>query len=198
VKNATITICNTLATIVKNCNYELYIIMRTLSILYILVVSFLLNSCNEKIKNEKINSIKTFVFSNAGMSYDYSLKLNTSDTIFKETRFPFPEKSEYGIINKVDKDSLFEFLEKIDFSKYKHRYENQNSQHGQGYRYIIKRKNKVDSVYVYDHDAPEKFYVIGKKIKILMDKIKFKKLNTKIDFENLNYKMLPPPPTIEN
>ena len=172
--------------------------MRKVSFLYILIISFVINSCNEKTNSERINSIKTFIFSNQGMSFDYSLKINASDTIYQENRFPFPEKSEYGIIKKVVKDSLFELLEKIDFSKYKHRYEVNNLEDGQSYRFIIKRENKVDSVYLYGDEAPKELYAIGKKIKLLKNKIKFQKLNSKIDFENLDYKMLPPPPTIEN
>ncbi len=172
--------------------------MKKSALFYTLIISVLISSCSQKTKTENIDSIKTFVFSNQGMPFDYSLKINGSDTIYKETRFPFPEKSEYGILKKVDKDSLFELLEKIDFSKYKNRYEDNNLEDGQSYRFIIKRENKVDSVFVYGHEAPEEFYVLGKKIKMLKDKIKFKKLNSKVDFENLNYKMLPPPPKIEN
>lgn len=173
--------------------------MKKLPIFYIIIlISFLISSCSQKTKKENINSIKTFVFSNQGMSFDYSLKISETDSIYRETRFPFPEKYEYGIIEKVDIDSLFELLEKIDFSKYKNRYEDDNLEDGQSFRFIIKRKNKVDSVFIYGHEAPKEFYKLGKKIKMLNKKIKFNKLNSKIDFENLNYKMLPPPPRIEN
>jgi hypothetical protein len=172
--------------------------MKTSVLFCFLTISFLINSCSQKTETEKKYSIKTFVFSNQGMSFDYSLKINGTDTIYRETRFPFPEISEYGILKKEDKDSVMKMLEEIDFSKYKHRYEDNHLQDGQGYRFIIKSENKVDSVYVYGHEAPEQFYALGKKIKMLKDKVEFKKLNSKIDFENLNYKMLPPPPKIEN
>lgn len=158
----------------------------------------MVNSCSQKTKTEKNYSIKTFVFSNQGMSFDYSLKINGTDTIYRETRFPFPEKSEYGILKKEDKESVIKILEEIDFLKYKNRYEDNGLEDGESYRFIIKRETKVDSVYVYGHEAPEEFYVLGKKIKMFKDKVEFKKLNSKVDFENLNYKMLPPPPRIEN
>ena len=172
--------------------------MKTSAIFCLLIISFLISSCSRKTETEKKYSIKTFVFSNQGMSFDYSLKINGTDTIYRETRFPFPEKSEYGILNKEDKDFIMKMLEEIAFSKYKHRYEDNNLEDGHSFRFIIKRENKVDSVYVYGHEAPEEFYVLGKKIKMFKDKIEFKKLNSKVDFENLNYKMLPPPPRIEN
>tara|TARA_R110000868_G_scaffold33215_4_gene120846 strand:+ start:1338 stop:1808 length:471 start_codon:yes stop_codon:yes gene_type:complete len=148
-----------------------------------------MNSCKEK-----TSSIETFIFSNESMPFDYSIKLNSYDSIYLQTRFPNPEKDEYGILRKEEKDSLFDLLKKIDFSKYKKTYSEENLQDGEGYRFTIKRDNRIDSVFIYGDNGPKEFYQLAEKIKILRSKTKFKKMNGKINFENLNYKMLPPPP----
>ena len=71
-----------------------------------------MNSCKEKTR-----SIKTFIFSNESMPFDYSIKLNSYDSIYLQTRFPNPEKDEYGILRKEEKDSLFDLLEKMKSNK---------------------------------------------------------------------------------
>ena len=163
--------------------------MKKLKIFYVIVLIVFMNSCKEKTR-----SIKTFIFSNESMPFDYSIKLNSYDSIYLQTRFPNPEKDEYGILRKEEKDSLFDLLEKIDFSKYKTSYSDEHLQDGEAFRFIIKRDKKIDSIFIYGDNGPKEFYELAEKIKILISKTEFKKLNGKIDFEKLNYKMLPPPP----
>ncbi|MBP5983758.1 MAG: hypothetical protein KA734_08540 [Fluviicola sp.] len=160
--------------------------MKKLKIFYVLASVFFMNSCKEK-----TSSIKTFIFSNESMPFDYSIKLNANDSIYLQTRFPNPEKNEYGILRKEKKDSLFDLLEKIDFSKYKTSYSDEHLQDGEAYRFIIKRDEKIDSIFIYGDNGPKEFYELAEKIKILISKTEFKKLNGKIDFEKLNYKMVP-------
>jgi len=163
--------------------------MRELKIFYVLALLILLNSCKEK-----TSSIKTFIFSNESMPFDYSIKLNSHDSIYLQTRFPNPEKDEYGILREKQKDSLFNLLDNIDFSKYKTSYTDEHLQDGEAFRFIIKRDDKIDSIFIYGDNGPEEFYELAEKIKILISKTEFTKLNKKVDFEKLNYKMLPPPP----
>ena len=158
--------------------------------LTILILSFLCICCESKEEND----IQTFVFSNAGLYYDYSLKFNSSDTIYYEQRFPSPTQNFYTIVKHEKKDSLFELIQKIDFSKYNSNYSDQSLVDGKAFRFLIVRKGKIDSIFIYGKDGPPLFYKLASTLKVITKQNKLFKLNKKIDFENLNYKMLPPPP----
>lgn len=161
-------------------------------ILLISILSFLFICCKSDKKDK--NTIETFIFSNAGLYYDYSLKFDSSDTVYFEQRFPSRTKNYYTILKPNEKDSIFKLIGKIDFTNYLSRYSDNNLADGAAYRFLVVKNKKIDSVFIYGKKGPIVFYKIASALKAFKKKKRFFELNKNIDFENLNYKMLPPPP----
>ncbi|MGK4568188.1 hypothetical protein [Flavobacterium sp. 3HN19-14] len=157
----------------------------------LIFLSFFLACCKS---NEKEHNIKTFIFSNASMHSDYSLKLNSSDTIYFEDRFEYPKGNYYAILKSGEKDSIFNQLEKIDFRKYLSDYSDDHLSDGTAFRLLVVKANKIDSIFVYGDKVTNVFYNVASILRTFKKQKKFLRLDKNIDFENLNYKMLPPPP----
>jgi hypothetical protein len=145
--------------------------LKALYLLGVTTLLFAFCSCGQD-----ENKIETFIFSSAGLHYDYTLKWNSSDTLYFEERFPKPTKTLYAILNQASKDSILDYLKDIKFNSYRSHYIDTNLEDGEAFKFIVVRENKIDSVFIYGKKAPTLFYNIGSTIETIKQKQHFRAL----------------------
>jgi hypothetical protein len=160
--------------------------MKKLIILFIVIFT----SCEKK----EDKTFTNFVFSSAGLHYDYSLKFTNSDTVYFQKRFPQPEENYYSLLNKEDRKNLNKFVEKIDFEKIDTIYAQENLADGESLLFNISQQKENRWVFIYGHNAPKELFEFSIWLKEFKEKQKFKSNTKIIDFGDLKYILPPPPP----
>lgn len=156
----------------------------------ILILIIICSSC----QNKEDRLFDNFIFSAAGLHYDYSVKFASSDTVFFQKRFPDPKQNYFALINKKDKQELKQFIKKLDFTKYDTIYSQENLQDGGSLLFSIDRANKNHWVFIYGHKAPDELYKFASWLRNFKDKQKLTATSENIHFGDLKYLIPPPPP----
>ena len=128
-------------------------------------------SCSRKIDEKRENQFKSFVFHATGESFDYTIKITNSDSIYVEKLFPHPKENFFGILKQQEMDSLNYFLQKINLFKYDSLYVNQNMTDASGYAFFIKKDSIYKSVGIYGYDEPKELYAFAEWIGNLKQQI---------------------------
>ena len=147
-------------------------------------------SCNRK----ETKSFDNFIFSDAGLHHDYSLKFTNNDTIFLQKRFPSPTENYYAILTEEDNDSLNKFVEKIDFKNYDTLYAQENLEDGRSLLFRVSKLKENHWVFIYGHNGPKELFEFTKWLISFKEKQKFKPSSKAKDYGDLKYILPPPPP----
>lgn len=145
-------------------------------------------------KNDN-SSDEIFIYSHNELHYNYSMKLNSSDTIF----YDFRGKDSglyYSIINPDDKKIFNTILNKIDFEN-DSTYEQNNLFDGRSFQFYKIKNNKPKRVFIYGTNAPKEYYRFSNILNKLIDKQKKYKLKSDKDWAELKFMIPPPPPSPE-
>lgn len=167
----------------------------------ILLVSLFLSfslSCNDKEYDE-------FEFSYGNtFETDFCIRFTQNDSVYIRenwSRNNFNEKSAYpksqtnytAILTKVQKEKLNKILSDIDFQNFNSTYY-ENYKDGDQYRIYFKKKEFEKKIYVHSINAPEELDSLAYWIVAVKRKLKLKKTNKNLNFENTVYSKPPPPP----
>ncbi|MES2806665.1 MAG: hypothetical protein V4652_13955 [Bacteroidota bacterium] len=157
----------------------------------ILIIIFLICfSCKNDNSQDEI-----IIYTHTELHYNYSMKLNSSDTIF----YDFRGKDSglfYSIINPNDKKIFNTILNKIDF-KNDTTYEQNNLFDGKSFQFYKIKNNKPKRVFIYGDNAPKEYYRFATILNNLMNKQKKYKLKSDKDWAELKFMIPPPPPSPE-
>jgi hypothetical protein len=162
-----------------------------LKVLFLFVI---LISCNKKESQKLVPQFDRFIFSAAGDNHNYSIKFTQNDTIYIEKRFPFPKQNYYSILKKNQLDSLNKKLMKLDFSKYKSSYINEQLSDGQAYEFLLRKKTSNKKVIIYGLENPKELYELAHWLTSLKKETKLLPTNKNIEFDSLEHKLIQPPP----
>lgn len=133
-------------------------------------------------KSEKTDlPFDTFEYSFAAQALDYSIKFNTSDTVYFIKRRPEPAADSYAILNEKQKDSLVALVQRLDFSKYKTSYEDNAVMDASAFILSKTKGSTKNSVYVYGTKAPEDLYIYAAKLNQYSKHLDFKPYSGKTD-----------------
>lgn len=172
--------------------------MRFLSIVFILIFV----SCAK----DKVRLHEDFVFSYTAKNKDVvSLKF-INDTVFVARNFPDNDSVYYFLMEETEKIKINNFLDSLQFEKFKDVYYDESLQDGGSYQFeLINRSKKIYVYGLYDLDEIKELrefsYFISnnyesKRILLFTNKFRYKgqKLywRSDIDFGNLE-RILPPP-----
>jgi len=125
--------------------------------LFLALASLTLLSCNKTEKKEQ--PFDSFVYSFSAQALNYSIKFNTSDTVYFAKRRPEPAANSYAIITDAQKDKLIALAKKLDFSKYEKVYEDKAIMDASAFKLYTTKDGKDNSIYVYGTKAPEELYL---------------------------------------
>ena len=168
--------------------------MDTMRYLFFSFMVLFLSCQKERKFNEEYNN---FVFSFSAENEDYSIKFTNSDTVYIEKRFPDPKEYFYFLINKNDLDSVYYWVNNIQFSKYNSSY-NEHLVNGLvdgiGFKFYLENSHLNSSVYIYGEIGPKEFYVLADKLIEIKERYKLSKTSKKVNFGDLKGILLPIPP----
>ena len=158
-----------------------------------IILVLLLISCTKK---EDINSFsfESFVFSNAGVHHDNSIKFTKSDTVYLQKRFPEPKENFYAVLKKNERNELNKLIRQLDYKIYDSIYDQNNLYDGQSYLLNFSKNKTNKWIFIYEDNAPEKIYIFIKSLGKFKSKLKFISTKKNINFGDLKYILPPPPP----
>lgn len=145
----------------------------------------LLFSCNKTEKKEP--PFDSFVYSFSTLHLNYSVKFTNSDTVYFLKRFPKPETTSYAIMNDAQRSNIVALIKKIDFSKYKSEYIQENIVDAVQLRFDVTKNNKSKSIDIYGDIAPEALYVYPTEFNDFIKHLNFQPYTHKIDFGNVKH-----------
>jgi hypothetical protein len=148
--------------------------------LVLLFISISLISCSKTEKKEQ--PFESFVYSFSAQALDYSIKFNTSDTVYFIKRRPEPVADSYAIITDVEKDRLIALTEGINFSKYESKYEDKTIMDASSFQFYKAKNGQENSVYVYGTKAPEELYKYATQLNEYIKDLNFQPYSGKVDF----------------
>jgi len=161
-------------------------------ITYIVLV-LLIISCAKK-EEVKPFPFESFIYSNAGLHHDNSIKFTKSDTVYIQKRFPEPKENFYAILEKDQKIELNKLISQLDYKKFDRTYTQDNLDDGQSYLLDFSENGKNKSIYIYGHNAPDKLYNFIDSLGKFKAKLKFIPTKQIINFGDLESILPPPPP----
>ena len=148
--------------------------------LSLLLLPLLLLSCSKSDKKEP--PFDSFVYSFTSLHQDYMIKLNKTDTLYFWKRFPKPETVGYAIMENPQRDSIVAIVSKIDLSKYKSEYTEQETSDATGLRYDLLKNGKLKSINIYGDTAPKELYNHAVKLNEVIKRLNFQPYNGMVDF----------------
>jgi hypothetical protein len=154
------------------------------------VIFFTLYACDRK-----DNNAETFIFSNNELRQEYSMKLNSSDTVYYDYR----GKSSglfYSILNAADKQTLNSYLNKLNF-KHDTIYDQNNLHNGKSFQFYQIENTKRNYIFIFGDNAPNQYYQVADFLDNLRTKQKFHRLKSNASWRELKYMIPPPPPSPE-
>ena len=161
---------------------------------YLIIIIIIFTSCQHK--EEKV--FDDFIFSSAGLHYDYSMKFSNNDTVYFQKRFPEPIENYYSLIEKNDRIQLDRFINKLDFTKYDTIYAQENLMDGGSLLFNITKQKENNWLFIYGHKAPKEILTFATWLNGFKEKQKLNRSLKDIDFGNLRYILPPPPPPLRD
>ena len=155
-------------------------------------LTFTLFSCSKTEKREQ--PFDSFVYSFSALRMDYSVKFTESDTVYFLKRFPKPETVSYALMKESQKDSIIALVSKVDFTKYKSEYAEEDVIDPVGIRFDSTKNNKSKSITIYDGTAPKELYNYATEFNEFIKYLNFQPYNGKVDFGKPIRPDLPPFP----
>lgn len=180
--------------------------MRNVTI--IAFISLFLFSCTKK-----ENTIDLLDYSFSGtFSQVYSLKINQTDTVYIHQEWmgyrlkngisdPKDKTNYYAILNKKEKEKLFNYIEKVNLFKYKSEYSLEHIIDGSTYIIDITKDNKNKMISVYGGGAPKEIDSIAILVNNLKQKLILKETKKNLHFESekiISFLKPPLPPPVKN
>lgn len=162
-------------------------IKRNPKIILIIIILICFSCINDKIQDD------IFIYTHTDLHYNYSIKLNSSDTIFYDFRGKDSELF-YSIINPNDKKLFNSILNKIDF-KNDTTYERNNLFDGRSFQFYKIKNNKPKRVFIYGDNAPKEYYRFATILNNLVDNQKKYKIKSNKNWTELKFIIPPPPPS---
>ncbi|SEA66693.1 hypothetical protein SAMN05443667_10713 [Flavobacterium gillisiae] len=140
-------------------------------------------------------NFKDFIYVNFNLRENSSLKFNGSDTLYLQKRFPEEAVGNFiAVLNRQDKDSLIEKINKLNFKKYEPTYIQKYIEDGNSQIFIINRNEKTESIYIHGSTPPSKINALGNWVENLQSRLQFVKTDEYIHFSNIENIVTPPPP----
>ncbi|HEX7868974.1 MAG TPA: hypothetical protein VF455_02575 [Chryseobacterium sp.] len=154
---------------------------------------FVLISCSKK---EVVKSFPfdDFVFSSAGLHHINSMKFTKSDTVYFQKRYPDPIENSYVILKSTEKEKLSKLFNGINFTKFDNVYAQEHLCDGQGYLLNISIANKHKRIFLYGNVVPKELKTFIDSLGQIKARLKFLPTKKVVDFGDLGYLLLPPPP----
>jgi hypothetical protein len=144
------------------------------------LLALTLFSCSKTEKTEQ--PFDSFVYSFTALHQDYMVKINNSDTLYFWKRFPKPETIGYAIMKESQRDSIVALVSKIDFTKYKSEYTEENISDAGGLKFDLVKNDKLKSINIYGGTAPKELYDHAVKFNEIIKYLNFQPYNGKVDF----------------
>jgi hypothetical protein len=159
----------------------------------IIILVLFLTSCSKK-EVIKPFPFESFIFSNAGLHHDNSIKFTKSDTVYLQKRFPKPKENFYAILKKAEKIELNKLMRQLDYKNFESTYTQDNLCDGQSYLLNFYENKKNKNIFIYGHKAPEELYDFIDSLGKFKTKLKFIPTKQIINFGDLKFILPPPPP----
>jgi hypothetical protein len=187
---------------VRNCGTSivLYLIEMVKQSLFISFILCLYSCDNNDVKPEK-KVFNEFVFSQAALHENYSLKFTQSDTFFIEKRFPEPVMRFYALLSDSIRMKLNTQLTTLNLTRFAKLYRQENLEDGVSYKFHLRNDKVVKTVGVYGKEAPMGLYPFAEWLDSIAKTVVMFPLNRQIDFGDLsgiNVLPVPPPPKMKN
>lgn len=151
--------------------------------LFLALAATSLFSCAKTEKKDQ--PFDSFVYSFSAQALDYSIKFNNSDTIYFIKRRPEPVANSYAIATDAQKQKLTALAKKLDFSKYKNTYEDNNIMDASAFKLYKTKDGKESSIYVYGTKAPEELYRYAAELNDYAKTLNFQPYSRTTDFGNV-------------
>ena len=171
--------------------------------LLLILASIALISCK---KNEDFDS---FDFSYTGtFTESFSIKFTKNDTvyirqhwtrndIYENKSIPKSNNNYVAKLNETDRKKLFNYISKIDFTKFKNEY-NQDYSDGRYFKLNIKRRKLNKTILVHSYKIPKEIDSLSRWIVDLKQRMKLVKSNKNVNFESAKGFLPPDPPKPKN
>lgn len=150
---------------------------------FLTLISVSLFSCVKTEKKEQ--PFDSFVYSFSAQALNYSIKFNTSDTVYFIKRRPEPLANSYAIITDAQKQKLISLAKRLDFSKYQSTYQDKAIMDASAFKLYKTKDGKENSIYVYGTKAPEELYRYAAELNDYAKTLNFQPNNGTTDFGNV-------------
>ena len=132
----------------------------------------------------------------AVFSESFSIKFTQGDTVFVNQRFTRSgdlkrNATYYSLLNGQDRNEVDSFVNSIDFSKFKDRYDEPYMQDGTEYQFYIEKDTMRRTIYGLGDSVPPQLSSFANWLASLKSKLKLTPIDTTIDFGSSKHFILP-------